>query len=290
MPIDPPAGFLTRPEAARQFNRSQRALERRPQRRTCHQRRHILGPLETLHERRSRSRRRKSDCRNGEGTRRHGDGTRMVCRGDFLTRDVRSKRGVAGCEVRCGCVNPHARRISRTPERSKSSDRTSDDATYLQQIIRTLEKEKELDRARYDGIIAKLFDQLAVKDRQISAWDEVTQGLTKALATGQLKPNEEFLPNGNRTFRAGVLNAADTTAPVDKDRPHLSWMRTPPPEVTPQKGTGRSREEHFGRRKRNHLRRTARSRKRKSGRIQRQPRKHRWNEFPTLKRFFSRRT
>ncbi len=28
MPFDPPTGFLTRPEAAKRFNRSQRALER----------------------------------------------------------------------------------------------------------------------------------------------------------------------------------------------------------------------------------------------------------------------
>jgi hypothetical protein len=76
------------------------------------------------------------------------------------------------------------------------------DAEFLQERIRTLEQLNQQEKQRHDRIVEKLFEQLDVKDKQISAWDEVTQGLTKALATGQLAPRlllpADARPNGFR--------------------------------------------------------------------------------------------
>jgi hypothetical protein len=77
------------------------------------------------------------------------------------------------------------------------------DAAFLQERIRTLEQLNQQEKQRHDRIVDKLFEQLDVKDKQISAWDEVTQGLTKGLATGQLTPRL-LLPADDRSngFRA----------------------------------------------------------------------------------------
>ncbi|NQT11121.1 MAG: hypothetical protein HQ582_00130 [Planctomycetes bacterium] len=63
-----------------------------------------------------------------------------------------------------------------------------DDTTFLKEMIRTLEREKSKEIERNEKREAKLFQQLEVKDKQISAWDEVTQGITKGLATGAIQP------------------------------------------------------------------------------------------------------
>jgi hypothetical protein len=63
--------------------------------------------------------------------------------------------------------------------------------------------------------VAQLFAQLEVKDKQISAWDEIMQAMTKGLATGQLLPQ---LQTGRPTKAASndtVSANADRTAVSD---------------------------------------------------------------------------
>ena len=63
-----------------------------------------------------------------------------------------------------------------------------DDVAFLKDMIRNLQREKREEMVRNEEREKKLFEQLAVKDKQISAWDEVTQGLTRGLATGMITP------------------------------------------------------------------------------------------------------
>lgn len=88
-----------------------------------------------------------------------------------------------------------------TPEEPNSEQSTDAIATassesplpsriaFLQERIRTLEREKQEEAVRAEKREARLFDQLAVKDKQINSWDEITQGLTRGLATGRLVPS-----------------------------------------------------------------------------------------------------
>lgn len=87
---------------------------------------------------------------------------------------------------------PTTESATTTPAHAAPGDKSNplpDDVAFLKERIRTLERERREEAERNGQREAKLFEQLAVKDKQISAWDEVTQGLTKALATGQLKPD-----------------------------------------------------------------------------------------------------
>jgi len=63
-----------------------------------------------------------------------------------------------------------------------------DNVEYLKERILELEYEKEVDRHRHTKFENKLWKEITVKNQQISSWDEVTQGITKGLATGQLTP------------------------------------------------------------------------------------------------------
>ena len=93
-----------------------------------------------------------------------------------------------------------------------------DDTEFLKERIRTLEREKMDEIKRHEKRESKLFQQLEVKDKQISAWDEVAQGITKGLATGQivstLPPGSEEQSNGSESgTEAGITrnqSPADT--------------------------------------------------------------------------------
>ena len=63
-----------------------------------------------------------------------------------------------------------------------------DDVAFLKEMIRELRREKRDEMKRNEEREKKLFEQLAVKDKQISSWDEVTQGITRGLATGAIQP------------------------------------------------------------------------------------------------------
>ena len=112
----------------------------------------------------------------------------------------------------------------------RSSEPTSG---FLMERITTLERQMREERERHDQLVAKLFAQLEVKDNQISAWDDVTQGLTKALATGQLAPDFSRMLNAP----ANPSSESETdSAVVDVLTPQEEKEKStePEPEVQPQ--------------------------------------------------------
>ena len=89
------------------------------------------------------------------------------------------------------------------------SDYLPNDVQFLKQRVRELETEKlrltaekESEIARNEDREAKLFAQLAVKDTQISSWDGVTQSITRGLATGQLTPVIGLQAQTEKSFNA----------------------------------------------------------------------------------------
>jgi hypothetical protein len=125
--------------------------------------------------------------------------------------------------------------------------------------------------------VAKLFQQLEVKDKQISAWDGVTQGLTKALATGQITPNIDHLLSPTRM--------KDNAASDDDDRRVVdaSPIGTEEGSGHTQTNTGRTK------RKTANAKRNARNEKEPNSDGQAPTSKPKWNAFPTFKKIFSRR-
>ena len=286
MSIDAPTGYLTRPEAARKFNRSQRALER-----------DLTVALaikddETLVHWKLFTK--DGVVRNGESV-----------TAEIVKELIDSGMAPAWCIAETFLEETYGRKgeprpartfpepASRAPGESSTREpaRTVeqfDDASYLKQIIRTLEQEKDQERTRYDRIIAKLFEQLDVKDRQISAWDEVTQGLTKALATGQLTPNIGYLSSGAETDERRASTRGDFASPVHQEAmPATVDAQPSAPEATPQKAS-RTSEKTFTRKKPKPMKVPSKSND-KQAKQTRPSQKSRWNEFPTLKRLFSRR-
>jgi hypothetical protein len=288
MPIDPPAGFLTRPEAARQFNRSQRALER-----DLNVALAIKDDASLVHWK----------LFTKDGVVRDGENvtaeivkelvdTGMApawCIAEFFLQETYGRRGEPRPSRSFMDADRNSRAAPSASQPSKSVEAIADDTAYLKQVIRTLEQKQDQERARYDQIVEKLFEQLDVKDRQISAWDEVTQGLTKALATGQLKPTAGFLPTGNERPEREPSTRADSTPPIQKVRtPTIVDADSEVQEATPQKGSGRSPKNSAQKKAKSVPSSTPTSRGKSEGQS-RPSRKHRWNEFPTLKRIFSRR-
>lgn len=104
---------------------------------------------------------------------------------------------------------PSQPKAGRSVSRSNSeSDSPPDDIEFFKDRIRILEQEKQREAERHDKLVANLFEQLAVKDRQISAWDDLTQNITKGLATGQLQPR---LTQPDRpTRKTGPSNGEDS--------------------------------------------------------------------------------
>lgn len=103
-----------------------------------------------------------------------------------------------------------------------------DNVAFLKQRIVTLEQEKQVEVQRYEREVERnekreqeLFEQLKVKDKQISAWDEISQGLTKGLATGQLRP-DQTLPatTQSRGKQHGNItkDAAEVVTVSEKDK------------------------------------------------------------------------
>ena len=200
MPNNPPSGFVTRPEAAKLYNRSQRALEHDLDVALAIRDDEILEHFKLV-------------TKDGE--------VRQAA--DLMTDDVKQLVSQGMSPVwyvaetwldaqygRKGTSKPHkakddaGEKEAQSPEHQRSSQGRneresgsrgepkaktgSDHIDFLENQIEMLEREKQQERKRHDTIVAKLFEQLSVKDKQISAWDDVTQGLTKALATGQLTP------------------------------------------------------------------------------------------------------
>lgn len=220
MPNNHPIGFVTRPEAAKLYNRSQRALERDLDVALAIRDDEMLEHFRLVTK---------------DGQIRHAndvvteDVKRLISEGmspawlveeswldaKYGPKGTPKPRKAKGDPGENEAQSPEHQGPSQGRNQSESGSRGeperrigSDDVDYLKNQIQMLEQEKQQERKRHDTIVGKLFEQLAVKDKQISAWDDVTQGLTKALATGQLAPQ---LPGTSRT--ADQSGLASTVAP-----------------------------------------------------------------------------
>lgn len=279
MPIDLPTGYLTRPEASKKYNRSQRALERDLDVALTIQDRELLSQWKLVTK---------------EGVVRDGKDVtvemvkKLVAEGMapawcIAESFLEEKYGRKGSPRPSVLAQQPSESITDEPTREAKSSRPQharneppEETAFLKTIIRNLEREKEQERQRHDQIVVKLFQQLDVKDKQISAWDEVTQGLTKALATGQITPNIDRFLTTARTAQS---------AP-DDDGEKITVEATP---VSPaQEGSGRPQNNPpRTKSKPTPAKRKARSDKEPAHSSQ--STKPKWNEFPTLKKLFSRR-
>lgn len=287
MPTDLPAGYLTRPEAARRYNRSQRALER------------DLNVALTIHDEESLSH---WKLVTHDGKVRDGaavtveivkdlvnDGmTPAWCIAEWYLEQKYGRKGEPRPAVREEMLQHVSADSERRPEsdrKAAASEQFPNDAAFLKELVRTMQSEKQEERERHDRIVAKLFGELDVKNRQISAWDEVTQGLTKALATGQIAPNVEFLlPRGQKTGPTAIQDVAVVQGDRNKAATNAEAIRTQHPPSKSNRGT----ETAPRKAKQKPTTNTHRDRAEKRPEKQREPRKAKWNEFPTFRKFFSR--
>jgi len=283
MPIELPAGYVTRSEAPKKYNRSQRALERDLDVALAIQDQELLSYWKLITK---------------DGVVRDGRDVTLEIVKELVANGMapawcvaqsflEAKYGRKGAPRPSALAQQPAESIpaesakeSQSPKLSRASnDSEPGETALLKRIIQNLEHEKEQERKRHDQIVAKLFQQLDVKDKQISAWDEVTQGLTKALATGQITPNIDHLLAGAGT-KESVANDVGNTRVVDAS----------PVTAVPEEGTGQAQK--------NPTRTTSKSvpakRKSKTDKEQTpvghdtksQPKR---DYFPTFRKLFSRR-
>jgi hypothetical protein len=276
MPIDAPNGFLTRPEAAKTYNRSQRALERDLDKAITSQDQDQLIHWKLITK---------------EGQVRDGGDVDI----GFVKQLVIDGMTPAWCVAEAYLSEHYGRRGSPKPQERKrevsnefpeqaaesvqhkaaneqDADSLPHAVSFLRERIRTLEREKQQEIERHDKYVAQLFAQLEVKDKQISAWDEITQAMTKGLATGQLLPR---LQTG-RSARA----PSNDTVPVNADQAAASDMiEVTAPAKKQKKGNAVSRKgSHTGSKVtvKKHAKRQPSKRKPTP--------KPKWHEMPTLSR------
>ena len=158
-----------------------------------------------------------------------------------------------------------------------------DDVEFLKERIRTLEQEKREEADRNEKREAKLFEQLAVKDTQISAWDGVTQSLTKALATGQLKPDfgTMLLTSPNPAEKSDIRDPNVQDAEVA----HSDARKSSKPAK--QSTTAHSRKTPPRQTKNPAVPKHKRPKAKKKT-VTKPPPKPRWYDTPTISRFLSR--
>lgn len=168
--------------------------------------------------------------------------------------------------------------------RSKTGDAGSgylpDDINFLKERIRTLEQEKLAEIQRNEAREAKLFEQLAVKDKQISAWDEVTQGITRGLATGQITA----LPGGRERQSSSPVTGANVDSKRQStaaDRNETSAVEDGEVVEVKEPTKSKTKQQKSASRKK-----TTATRKKKSS--TKKPQKPKWYEMPTFRRLISR--
>jgi len=237
MSVNPPDGFFTRPDAATRYNRSQRALERDLDQALALGDQAILAHWKLVTK---DGNVRAADDVTTEHVKqlvRDGQTPAWCVEGVYLEEQFGLKgspkhRKSRGADRHAG--DSAASRSQTQPDKSGSEEGSGttplpSDLQFLKERIRILETEKQEEARRNAEREAKLFEQLAVKDRQISAWDEVTQGLTKALATGQLVPSLLPAPH-EQEGTPGSPNVADPETAATQ-------QATPPKSRTSSKST-----------------------------------------------------
>ena len=283
MPIDMPTGYLTRPEAAKKYNRSQRALERDLDVALAIQDHELLSQWKLVTK---------------DGTVRRGEDVtlKMVkelvaggmapawCIAESFLEEKYGRKGTPRpttlSQLPSESISPES---TREPKRQKSPQARThplpEETAFLRGAIQSLEREKEQERQRHDQIVTKLFQQLDVKDKQISAWDEVTQGLTKALATGQITPNVDHLLAAGRT-REGVAKDGGERRVVDAS----------PVMMATEEGTGHTQKDSARTKtKPVTAKHKTRNEREPTSDVQSPKPKPKWNAFPTFKKIFTRR-
>jgi hypothetical protein len=197
MTITPPKGFLTRPEASRLYNRSQRALERDLDAALRTKDIQVLQHWKLLTKEGVIER--AQDVQAGAVKQLQIDGRVPVwCVSEDYLNETHGKRGSpkprhkteATAVGRSGAEDRSRENVyEQSSTASESSVSLPDDLAFLKERIRVLEREKRDEATRNEKREAKLFAELDTKNQQISSWDEITQGLTRALATGQISPS-----------------------------------------------------------------------------------------------------
>ena len=198
MPIKPPTGFATRPEASKLFNRSQRQLERDLDVAYLAEDHEILCRYKLMTK--DGQLRDAKDVTTQQVKQLQSDGMIPVwyVETSYLEQEY-GRKGEPKPAKSHENVAVTSQKVPNAAEndpaegqadggKSQGSPLLFRDAEFLLERVRTLEQLNQQEKQRHDRIVEKLFEQLDVKDKQISAWDEVTQGLTKGLATGQLAP------------------------------------------------------------------------------------------------------
>jgi hypothetical protein len=176
---------------------------------------------------------------------------------------------------------------------TRRSETAGGDTAFLRDIIRRLEREKEQEQERHDRIVAKLFGELDVKNKQISAWDELTQGLTKALATGQIAPNLGLLVAGVQSDKPRVNETGSAAQRRDPQNATVI-SATPAPATNRSKageeGTAMPSKRPARRKAKSSTLKTAAEKPVARNQLTKTalPRKHKWYDLPTVRRIFSR--
>ena len=231
MAVSIPDGYLTRPAASRVYNRSKRALERDLEDAYVAKDEDVLAAFQLVTNDRVKREAPAVTTKLVEQLKKDGKNP-VWCVSEVW---LEAKYGTKG-EPKPEQTEKADRRIEKGTPRRKSdkSERTAsdgqkdtgesehseiddaylpDNTEFLKERIRTLEREKSLEIERNEKREAKLFQQLEVKDRQISAWDEVTQGITRGLATGLITPT--LLPGS--TGQDGTPDGSTEEKSVRKD-------------------------------------------------------------------------
>ncbi|MEX1028333.1 MAG: hypothetical protein WD049_10085 [Candidatus Paceibacterota bacterium] len=298
MPIAPPLGFLSRPEASKRFNRSQRALERDLSLALDMRDADVLKHWQLLTK----------DGKAYEGREvTHHEVKQLIADGMSPTWYIEeawleSEYGRKG-SPRPAKVSPLAeptpppsdsketQTFSRSPSPAGSSEHFGagdlemlrSENAFLKERLRTMESEKQMDAERNERREAKLFEQLEVKDRQISAWDEITQGITKGLATGKLAPQLTWPAAEQQNSDPGKPSASENEPARGEKTTVDPAAEAPVP--TPAKNTRAATKASRKKGKKPTASRKAKASP--SDRNSRTAKKHKWYETPVLKRFLS---
>jgi hypothetical protein len=262
MSVSIPDGYVTRPAASKVYNRSKRALERDLDDAYTANDEDVLAAFQLVTNDDSKRGAREVTTELVEKLKK--DGMNPVwCVDEVWLESTYGRKGETKPEQpqelrphfakkptnakhdRGGGTKPEARGTDGEEDHSDAdSSYLPDDILFLKERIRTLEREKMEEIERHERRETKLFQQLEVKDKQISAWDELSQGLTKALATGQLMPTAISSPasagssSQDSTAADNKREQTRTVVVAESHNPAAAGVQAASGKKT-EKGTGR---------------------------------------------------
>jgi len=230
MSITIPTGFYTRPKAAKLFNRSQRSLERDLDIAYLAEDLDVLRYYKLVTKDNDLREATDVTTKQVEQLVQQGMTPIWIVEGSYLEREF-GRKGLprprrtaevddqlsanAANSVSAVDARPLAPAISR--EQTDPGSAMPNDLELLKRYVSRLEDENQREKERHDRIVAKLFDQLDVKDKQISAWDEITQNIYKGLATGKLQPNFSADDSKHKLLDAASTSLSNDTTEVIAD-------------------------------------------------------------------------